>query len=72
MAMFESFAIGTCIFFRIIESEFVMIHEVNPPVIEKANVDAELERLTRLRSQHAEATYRIRSKIRNLADDIPR
>jgi hypothetical protein len=41
----------------------------NPLVIEKAQVDAELMRLTRLRSAHAEEQYRIRSNLRRSHED---
>ena len=53
-------------------AEVKAIASGNPLVIEKANVDAELARLTRLRTQHVEANFRIRSQIRNLTDEIPR
>ena len=42
----------------------------NPLVIEKAQVDAELIRLTRLRSAHAEEQYRIRSNLRRSHEDV--
>ena len=38
-------------------------------MIEKAQVDAELMRLTRLRSAHAEEQYRIRSNLRRSHED---
>jgi hypothetical protein len=41
----------------------------NPLVIEKAQVDAELIRLTRLRSAHAEEQYRIRTNLRRSHED---
>ena len=53
-------------------AEVKAIASGNPMVIEKANVDAELARLTRLRSQHVEANYRLRSQVRHLTDEIPR
>jgi hypothetical protein len=53
-------------------AEVKAIASGNPMVIEKANVDAELARLTRLRSQHVEANYRIRSEVRQLTEEIPR
>jgi N12 class adenine-specific DNA methylase len=53
-------------------AEVKAIASGNPLVIEKANVDAEVARLTRLRSQHFEAQYSMRSQVRHLADDIPR
>ena len=43
-------------------AEVKAIASGNPLVIEKAQVDAELIRLTRLRSAHAEEQYRIRSQ----------
>jgi hypothetical protein len=46
-------------------AEVKAIASGNPLVIEKAQVDAELMRLTRLRSAHAEEQYRIRSKLRH-------
>jgi N12 class adenine-specific DNA methylase len=52
-------------------AEVKAIASGNPLVIEKASVDAEITRLTRLRSQHAEAQYRIRSSVRHLKDEIP-
>jgi len=53
-------------------AEVKAIASGNPLVIEKANVDAEVARLTRLRSQHFEAQYSMRNQLRQLADDIPR
>lgn len=53
-------------------AEVKAIASGNPLVIEKASIDAELARLTRLRSQHAETQYRIRSTVRQLGEDIPR
>ena len=41
-------------------------------VIEKASIDAEAARLSRLRSQHTETQYRLRSQIRHLTDEVPR
>lgn len=46
-------------------AEVKAIASGNPLVIEKAQVDAELMRLTRLRSAHAEEQYRIRSGLRH-------
>jgi N12 class adenine-specific DNA methylase len=46
-------------------AEVKAIASGNPLVIEKAQVDAELIRLTRLRSAHAEEQYRIRSSLRH-------
>ena len=45
-------------------AEVKAIASGNPLVIEKAQVDAELIRLTRLRSAHAEEQYRIRTNLR--------
>jgi N12 class adenine-specific DNA methylase len=53
-------------------AEVKAIASGNPLVIEKANVDAELARLTRLRTQHVEANYRLRSQVRHLTDEVPR
>jgi hypothetical protein len=44
-------------------AEVKAIASGNPLVIEKAQVDAELIRLTRLRSAHAEEQYRIRTNL---------
>jgi hypothetical protein len=52
-------------------AEVKAIASGNPLVIEKASVDAEITRFTRLRSQHAETQYRIRSSVRHLKDQIP-
>jgi len=53
-------------------AEVKAIASGNPMVIEKANIDAEVARLTRLRGQHAETQYRLRTQVRHLHDDIPR
>jgi hypothetical protein len=53
-------------------SEVKAIASGNPLVIEKATIDAEVARLTRLQGQHRETQYRMRSQIRHLTDDIPR
>ena len=50
-------------------AEVKAIASGNPLVIEKAKVDAELMRLTRLRSAHAEEQYRIRSNLRRSHED---
>ncbi len=52
-------------------AEVKAIASGNPLVIEKASVDAEITRLTRLRSQHGEAQFRIRTQARHLWDEIP-
>lgn len=51
-------------------AEVKAIASGNPLVIEKAQVDAELIRLTRLRSAHAEEQYRIRSNFRRSHEDV--
>src|SRR5580692_3780598 len=53
-------------------AEVKAIASGNPMVIEKAQVDAELIRLTRLRSAHAEEQYRIRTSLRHLQEDAQR
>ena len=53
-------------------AEVKAIASGNPMVIEKASVDAEVARLSRLRSQHVESQYRMRSQIRHHTDEIPR
>jgi len=52
-------------------AEVKAIASGNPLVMEKATVDAEITRLTRLRSQHAEAQFRIRSNFRHAQEAIP-
>ena len=51
-------------------AEVKAIASGNPLVIEKAQVDAELIRLTRLRSAHAEEQYRIRTNLRHARDEV--
>ena len=51
-------------------AEVKAIASGNPLVIEKAKVDAELIRLTRLRSAHAEEQYRIRSSLRHSHEEV--
>ena len=53
-------------------AEVKAIASGNPLVIEKANMDAELARLTRLKTQHTEAQFRMRSQVRMLTEEIPR
>jgi prefoldin subunit 5 len=53
-------------------AEVKAIASGNPMVIEKANVDAELARFTRLRTQHRETGFRIRNQVRHLSEEIPR
>lgn len=50
-------------------AEVKAIASGNPLVIEKAQVDAELIRLTRLRSAHAEEQHRIRRNMRHAHED---
>jgi hypothetical protein len=50
-------------------AEVKAIASGNPLVIEKAQVDSELIRLTRLRSAHAEEQYRIRTNLRRSHED---
>jgi N12 class adenine-specific DNA methylase len=52
-------------------AEVKAIASGNPLVMEKATVDADVQRLTRLRSQHAETQFRIRSNVRRLREEIP-
>ena len=51
-------------------AEVKAIASGNPLVIEKAQVDAEVMRLTRLKKQHAESLYQIRSRIRSLTGSV--
>ena len=51
-------------------AEVKAIASGNPLVIEKAQVDAELIRLTRLRSAHAEEQYRIRTNLRHSREEV--
>ncbi|MDI1334567.1 MAG: N-6 DNA methylase [Lacunisphaera sp.] len=53
-------------------AEVKAIASGNPLVIEKAKVDAEVMRLSRLRAEHAEAQFTARSRVRMLEQDIPR
>jgi hypothetical protein len=41
-------------------------------VIEKAGIDAEVARLTRLRGQHQSSQYNLRSRLRHQTDELPR
>ncbi|HEX5398130.1 MAG TPA: hypothetical protein VFY06_03675 [Verrucomicrobiae bacterium] len=50
-------------------AEVKAIASGNPLVIEKAQVDAELIRLNRLRSAHAEEQYRIRNSLRHAREE---
>jgi hypothetical protein len=51
-------------------AEVKAIASGNPLVIEKAHIDAEMGRLSRLRSQHHETQYRIRHTIRRTTEEI--
>ena len=51
-------------------AEVKAIASGNPLVIEKAHIDAEVGRLSRLRSQHHETQYRIRNTIRRSHEEI--
>ena len=51
-------------------AEVKAIASGNPLVIEKAQVDAELMKLTRLRSAHAEEQYRIRANLRHSHEEV--
>ncbi|HWC58624.1 MAG TPA: DEAD/DEAH box helicase family protein, partial [Verrucomicrobiae bacterium] len=51
-------------------AEVKAIASGNPLVIEKAAVDAEVMRLTRLKKQHSESLYQIRYRIKSLAENI--
>ncbi len=51
-------------------AEVKAIASGNPLVIEKAQVDAEVMRLTRLKKQHAESLYQMRSRIRSLTGNV--
>jgi N12 class adenine-specific DNA methylase len=53
-------------------AEVKAIASGNPLVIEKAQADAEVMRLTRLRSQHSEALFHARRSLRHAQEDVPR
>lgn len=53
-------------------AEVKAIASGNPLVIEKASVDAEVARLTRLQSQHHETEFRVRQRVRHLTEELPR
>jgi N12 class adenine-specific DNA methylase len=53
-------------------AEVKAIASGNPMVIEKASIDAEVARLSRLRSQHAETQFRLRSQVRHMNEELPR
>jgi hypothetical protein len=51
-------------------AEVKAIASGNPLVIEKAQVDAEVMRLTRLKKQHTESLYQIRYRLKGLAERV--
>ncbi len=51
-------------------AEVKAIASGNPLVIEKAHIDAEVMRLTRLKKQHAESLYQMRYRLKGLGDSI--
>ncbi|RRK01275.1 DEAD/DEAH box helicase [Opitutaceae bacterium TAV4] len=51
-------------------AEVKAIASGNPLVIEKARVDTEVMRLSRLRAEHAEAQYTARGRIRRMTEDV--
>ena len=51
-------------------AEVKAIASGNPLVIEKAGVDAEVARLTRLRKQHLDSQYQVRYRIKNLGEEV--
>ena len=53
-------------------AEVKAIASGNPMVIEKANVDAEVVRLTRLQSQHGTLQFNLRQRLRHSQEDVPR
>ena len=53
-------------------AEVKAIASGNPMVIEKARVDAEVARLSRLHFEHQETLFKLRSRIRHLTEDLPR
>ena len=53
-------------------AEVKAIASGNPLVIEKAGVDAEVSRLTRLQTQHHETQFNLRQRNRHYAEELPR
>jgi len=53
-------------------AEVKAIASGNPMVIEKAKVDAEVMRLSRLRAEHAESQYSARARVRMIEEDVVR
>ena len=52
-------------------AEVKAIASGNPLVIEKARIDAEVARLSRLHCEHQETMFKLRTRVRHLTDDIP-
>ncbi len=53
-------------------AEVKAIESGNPLVIEKAGIDSEVARLTRLRGQHHQTQSNLRIRLRHQTDDVPR
>ena len=53
-------------------AEVKAIASGNPMVIEKARIDAEVARLSRLHSEHRETQFKLRYRVRHLSDELPR
>ncbi|MCI0538403.1 MAG: hypothetical protein L0Z50_24615 [Verrucomicrobiales bacterium] len=53
-------------------AEVKAIASGNPLVVEKASIDAEVVRLSRLQSQHIETQFKLRQRVRHLTDELPR
>ena len=53
-------------------AEVKAIASGNPIVIEKARIDAEVARLSRLHCQHQETQFKLRTRVRHLTDELPR
>ena len=52
-------------------AEVKAIASGNPMVIEKARIDAEVARLSRLHCEHQETMFKLRSRVRHLTDELP-
>ena len=52
-------------------AEVKAIASGNPMVIEKARIDAEVARLSRLQCEHQETMFKLRSRVRHLTDELP-
>ena len=53
-------------------AEVKAIASGNPMVIEKARVDAEVARLSRLHCEHQETQFKLRTRVRHLTEELPR